>query len=259
MENVSKALLIAAIVLIIILIIAFGLRIFTSSSETNKLGINFGKKLIKNTEEAKDIAVSELNKNLYTELQYLKSTGKQSINTNIYIKSTDIVEAVIEDERFDCSWENWFGTIDNEFGLIRKNDKNTLEFEIAGNALYIYNMDIFSKKTKITIDLPQRKITFNNTNSFNISKAPLSTTQYSVYIFSKLKNIKASSSSKDPKFDIPGSFKLYSFSVIDGNTKAYKNNLIPVLDNNNIPCLFDKVGGKFYYNETNTDFLYALK
>mgnify|MGYP000047889785 FL=1 len=45
MENATKALLIAAAVLIVILLIAFGMRIFNSTSGVSKSGTDTGKEL----------------------------------------------------------------------------------------------------------------------------------------------------------------------------------------------------------------------
>lgn len=38
-----------------------------------------------------------------------------------------------------------------------------------------------------------------------------------------------------------------------------KLNLIPVLDKNNVACMYDKVNSKFYYNSGTGDFLYGEK
>ena len=197
-------------------------------------------------------------KPLYTELEYLESTGKQAVNTNIYIKNTDIIEVIMQDEKHDKTWENWFGTIDNQFGLVRYTSKNIQSFEISGKEISINTTDIFTSKTKIIFDLPNKKITFNDNKEFRFTQNPLVQTTYSVYIFSKLRNITASSSGGEI-YDVPGSFKLYSFSVKDSTTNKYRYNLIPVLDYNNIPCLYDTVNRNFLYNETDTNLLYKLK
>ena len=195
---------------------------------------------------------------LYTELEYLESTGIQAVNTNIYIKNTDIIEVIMQDEKHDKTWENWFGTIDNQFGLVRYTNKNIQSFEISGKEISINTTDIFTSKTKIIFDLPNKKITFNDNKEFRFTQNPLVQTTYSVYIFSKLRNITASSSGGEI-YDVPGSFKLYSFSVKDSTTNKYRYNLIPVLDYNNIPCLYDTVNRNFLYNETDTNLLYKLK
>ena len=45
MENASKALLIAAAVLVVILLIAFGMRILNSSTDTSKQAIDTGNQI----------------------------------------------------------------------------------------------------------------------------------------------------------------------------------------------------------------------
>ena len=167
-------------------------------------------------------------------------------------------KVIMQDEKHDKTWENWFGTIDNQFGLVRYTNKNIQSFEISGKEISINTTDIFTSKTKIIFDLPNKKITFNDNKEFRFTQNPLVQTTYSVYIFSKLRNITASSSGGEI-YDIPGSFKLYSFSVKDNNTGEYRYNLIPVLDYNNIPCIYDTVNCNFLYNETDTNLLYKLK
>lgn len=51
-----------------------------------------------------------------------------------------------------------------------------------------------------------------------------------------------------------GSFKLYSFKIYEYDVLI--RDLIPVLDNNNEPCLYDKILGDFYYNNGNGQFIY---
>ncbi len=61
MENASKALLIAAAVLIVILLIAFGMRIFNSTSDVSGQASDTGKQLTNQAGAAKNSAVSALN------------------------------------------------------------------------------------------------------------------------------------------------------------------------------------------------------
>ena len=60
MENASKALLIAAAVLIVILLIAFGMRIFNSTSDVSGQASDTGKELSNQTSAAKNSAVNAL-------------------------------------------------------------------------------------------------------------------------------------------------------------------------------------------------------
>ena len=60
MENASRALLIAAAVLIVILLIAFGIKIFTSTSGTQKAAAEAGKTISTKTGQAADLATSAI-------------------------------------------------------------------------------------------------------------------------------------------------------------------------------------------------------
>ena len=98
MENTSKALLIAAGVLIVILIITFGIKIFSSSSDSIKTATETGKTISERTREATDIielsttgkiSFSEENLKTQTDLayqQYIKQNNP-SISATEYIKN----------------------------------------------------------------------------------------------------------------------------------------------------------------------------
>lgn len=60
MENATKALLIAAAVLIVILLIAFGMRIFNSTSGVSQSGIDTGKELTNQANTASNTAQNAL-------------------------------------------------------------------------------------------------------------------------------------------------------------------------------------------------------
>ena len=51
------------------------------------------------------------------------------------------------------------------------------------------------------------------------------------------------------------SFKLYFFQIYNNNTLI--RDYIPVIDQTNRPCLFDKVEKKCYYNQGSGEFLYG--
>ena len=60
MENASKALLIAAAVLVVILIIAFGMRIFNSTSDVSSQADSTGKALTEQSNKAQTAANSAI-------------------------------------------------------------------------------------------------------------------------------------------------------------------------------------------------------
>lgn len=51
--------------------------------------------------------------------------------------------------------------------------------------------------------------------------------------------------------------RAYDFKIYDRDVLI--QHLVPVLDSNNIPCMFDKITQKFYYNCGTGDFLYGEK
>ena len=63
MENASKALLIAVAVLVTIIIITVGIKIYTSSSGTDKVATDTGQKISEKTEDATDLVIGEITGN----------------------------------------------------------------------------------------------------------------------------------------------------------------------------------------------------
>ena len=49
--------------------------------------------------------------------------------------------------------------------------------------------------------------------------------------------------------------RVYEFKVYDG--EALVRDFIPVLDKNDVPCLYDKVSEELFYNQGTGEFLYA--
>ena len=74
MENASKALLIAAAVLVAILLITIGIRIFSSASDTPKLAADAGDVISQRTGEATDIVKSSTTEKYTDPFNY--GTGK---------------------------------------------------------------------------------------------------------------------------------------------------------------------------------------
>ena len=191
--------------------------------------------------------------NLYTKLEYLESTGFQAIPTDIYIRNTDVVETTILDTKLSLNWENWFGAVDNQFGIVRRGSaSNQIEFEINKKYKYI-TFPINNIKLNIKVDIPNSNFYCNDSNAISFSGLTSDFIQADdpIYLFTKI------DSNNRPNYELPGSFKLYNFSVTDSKTGEYRYKLIPVLDYNDEPCLYDTVSGNFYRNETSTPLLYG--
>lgn len=188
---------------------------------------------------------------LYTELEYIESTGHQAIKTDIYIENTDIIEFVFFDNTI-TTWENFFGIVSNEFGVVRAGGgAKVVEFEINRNCIKPSTVVIDSKEINTwTINIPESTFNWNKENEFSFEsiKGSFTKSVNDFYIFAKV--------TTSGTYDVPGSFKFYSLSVKDATTGKYRYDLIPVLDYDGVACLYDKIGKKFYYNEGSEDFLY---
>ena len=87
MENASKALLISAAILVVIIIIALGIKIL-STTDTQKTGEIASKTINQKTEEAMDIATGEMtgNKIIYYEGETEKTKPKSEVHSGDTIK-----------------------------------------------------------------------------------------------------------------------------------------------------------------------------
>lgn len=185
------------------------------------------------------------------EVEYLQSTGKQAVPTDIIFYKTDIIEIELLDEKYNKQWENWFGIISNEMGMVRRYE-GQIEFELNKKYQYVdYSKQFNGKKMNLKINIPESTLEINDT-AVNISKLTtnFTKTDNAFYIFTKLDTRDVT------KYEVPGSFKMYSLKITDSTTGELRVNLIPILDNeNNRPCFYDVINDKYYYNETNTELI----
>ena len=74
MENASKALLIAAAVLVVIILVAIGMKIYSSTTGTQKVATDTGITISDKTKDATDIAVSEITQKYVDPFNYGSKT-----------------------------------------------------------------------------------------------------------------------------------------------------------------------------------------
>ena len=156
MENASKGLLIAAAVLVAVLIITVGIKIFSSTSETQKVGIETGIFVSSKTEDAVDLATLQISGSLpITEekiIDYIGKAYEEYKNSGGTNSSTEYVKNYLN---------NLFNN--NITDVTQNEDKITVTVNKNGEAKkYIYNtvnktgqeyvnpID-YGKKTKETI------------------------------------------------------------------------------------------------------------
>lgn len=188
----------------------------------------------------------------YTGVEYIESTGTQWIDTDIIPINHEVIATyqytkVIKDDAIfganapsgaDCYHLTWYDnkwyyacggnettTIDVNKNFVCTN-KQTVDFNNSNNAI-VWNDEN------------------NNTYSATANINGTTTATQRLKIFDRA-NISSLSSAK-----------LYSFEIIDKETQQVVRNFIPVRDTSDIPCLYDTITKKYYYNQGTGEFLYG--
>ena len=180
----------------------------------------------------------------YTEVEYIESTGTQYIDTGIYATNKTLVNAKLYTE--NNGNRNWFGGsayTDNNNFVFNSYSQKKLEYEYGSKNWYVSDVEdsivgeIFTiKYGNGVIKINDKKIVDLPTDSF--------VDTLTLTIFDRNGN---------------GGYidgRLYYFKIYEGNSLV--RDFIPVLDNNNVACLYDKVEEKTYYNKGTGTFIAEL-
>ena len=159
----------------------------------------------------------------YTPIEYLESTGTQyintnyiaDVNTNITIKFSDIKTWILGSVELTG--------MQDDFGIAA----NIIRF----GTQYIRNLD-FSNNI-YTINVNKNGYTING-NETHWQQIPEMSCKKNVFLFWA----NGSSAAK--------SGKIYYTKIYDNDVLV--RDFIPVLDKNGVPCMYDRVEKKFYYN-----------
>lgn len=176
---------------------------------------------------------------------YIESTGEQYINTGIVPDENTTV--IVDFEPTELKMQTFLGC---DAGETRQNSFITSATSqgLLGiyNGKYTYTGDtVVKKRYRLTIsygEIPMAKVddtTVSFAGTGNITEG----TMQELYLFAKNRN------------DIPtgyASMKLYGFTVIKNDETVL--NLIPAL-NNGTACLYDTIGGTYFYSGDSSEFL----
>lgn len=186
--------------------------------------------------------VSEATKTIYVGVEYLESTGTQYIDTGIGSSLQTKIDITVQLLN-NLETENtgiiggWTGTeyaqlctnIDHT-GFILQWGRPFTTFSTKDNIKH--NFVFSAEEKKIVLDS-------NNYDLTNI----ISNSNGNMYIFAV---------NKSGSLIRPTKMKLYSCKIYENNTLV--RDYIPAIDENNVACLYDKVEGKFYYNQGTGEF-----
>ena len=178
----------------------------------------------------------------YIPIEYLESTGTQYIDTGVV--ATNKTKASIQFIVNSVSGYNGIFGAGNQHNtgdsLILADHGTSFVYYSAGANNITMPMSI-NYKYKCNISVPQLDCLNVDTNKLAIvysGRTTLAQTNRNLYIFvANTSNTDLAQKSK---------IKLYSVQIYDNDVLV--RDLITVLDKNGVPCMYDKVEHKFYYN-----------
>ena len=188
-----------------------------------------------------------------TELAYLESTGTQWIDVGIIpnnLTSLELTVSGVSDGSFSSSTGTWFlgarkAYLNNAFGFYY--NQSTQNFYYASGNLMpnaFYSSSLLYGNVR-TIRLDSAGLYVDSTKVVSITPKSF-TSPVPISLFG-LNN--------DGTVISRTSFRCHSMKVWDNDTLI--RDLIPVLDMDNVPCLYDKVSEEFFYNKGTGSFKYA--
>ena len=170
-------------------------------------------------------------------LEYLESTGTQYIDTGLVVKANTLADFTFQFTEIPSTASGIFGTAAGA---------------AASVMAYRSNSIWWFKITTKTEDLDKHHVVFSkdgNCYKDGISIATRGTfgrqQNYTMLLFASLTDNNVIQYSSSKIFN----FKFYEGDVL---TRDY----IPVLDWNDVPCMYDRVNNKLYYNQGTGEFSY---
>lgn len=177
-----------------------------------------------------------------TELAYLESSGSQWIDTGVTINTaTDEVEFVFQNIG-DTVYKWFFGEHDNNarFGLGSGDGVNKRNVAYGGTTYKVTDGQMYNSMHRFTAN--QNGIFLDDVKIANFSSFSSAST---LYLF----NLNLNGGS------YMGSAKVWNYKHKRNDTLI--RDFIPVLDWNDVPCMYDKVTGDLFYNQGSNQFLYG--
>lgn len=186
----------------------------------------------------------------YTELLYLESTGTQWIDTGIIPTSTTIVEVKM------AYTTNPAGTHAEQINGVSANGRCAWGYarSISNQNFYV-GIKEKNINTGVPLDALAHTFIINQSGSWSIDdnvgsqNCGSTIATKSIWLFGR--NVITNA------FDSPCSEEIYYCKIWHGD--ALVRELVPVLDADNTPCMYDKISNEFFYNQGTGDFLYERR
>ncbi|MGO5077457.1 hypothetical protein ACTQ3J_06465 [Oscillospiraceae bacterium LCP25S3_E3] len=186
---------------------------------------------------------------LYTELEYIESTGTQYIDTK-YICSNDTkIEIDFAIGSFDTR-NALFGIIDSSVGA------NSYFYSWINNKKLQLRFGQFGKTMSTELEIGQRYVLIQGKQKASVNDVELggwsntlTKAANSIFLMALRNNTVAS-------YQFKG--RIYGFKIYENDILVM--DLIPVFDNKiGVACMYDKISNEFLYNKGTGKFLYEYK
>lgn len=186
---------------------------------------------------------------LYTELEYIESTGTQYIDTKYVCGNDTKIEIDFTISSFDTR-NALFGIIDASVGA------NSYFYSWINNKKLQLRFGRVGKTMSTELEIGQRYVLIQgkqtaNVNGFELGgwSNALTKATNSIFLMALRNNTTAS-------YQFKG--RIYGFKIYENDILAM--DLIPVFDNKiGVACMYDKISNEFLYNKGTGDFSYAYK
>ena len=195
----------------------------------------------------------------YTPIEYLESTGNDPCYINTGIRPNYNTTKIEVDAVFHRATGK-YGTLAALFGVrkyptyavgILDNGGNDGQDFILGSNRNFNSNVAFSWGSRNLFVLSKYSFSINNTVFSYTSNNDFGQSNYEMYMFAW--NDSYQSGTAYPRPTGFAKAQIYSAKIYDNDVLV--RDFIPVLDSNNVPCMYDKVEHKFYYNAGTGQFI----
>lgn len=196
-------------------------------------------------------------RDLYQEVEYIESTGKQYINTGVYVTPDYTVEVTFVMTQRNATWDTLFGTRSNQTARFTARWANsaTGNLGVHRSKIKTANYESFddtnAKKTMVTdtwhtIKLAKREYTFDGELRKTFSATTGTTTfPYPIYLFALCN----SGSPADY-----GYFRIKKARIWDSNDELIRD-YIPCVNQDGVAGMYDVVNDTFNVSGSSTKFI----
>lgn len=180
----------------------------------------------------------------YTQLEYIEGTGTQHINTEVKTKQSLKIECIFSGNQLSTLLFGARKTASLD-GLAWGFNNTYYAFSGFGGSTQKNNTTVNTiDGKKHTVVLSNEVYTIDDVNQSLPNRGTFSNF-YDIYLFTwNNANVVDTRKFKG---------KVYNFKIYDNNVLI--RDMIPVLDKNNIACMYDKVNKEFYYNQGTGEFI----